>query len=178
MKTWNSYLKPVAVLLVICVVVGAGLSAVNAVTAPVIAVNEEKIRNETYFAVLPGADGFTALDCAADGVTAALRADNGAGYVITAQARGYGGQVPAAVAFSPDGIILGVIMMSNDETPGLGQKVTGADFSGQFAGLAADTISMDDVDAISGATISSKAAVAAVNLAISAYQQLMKEGAQ
>lgn len=172
MNPWNSYLKPVAVLLVICAAVGALLSGVNALTAPAIAANEEAAKNAAYFSVLPEADRFTELDCSMDGVTAVLKADNGAGYVITAQARGYGGQVPAVVAFSPDGTILSVAMMSNDETPGLGQKVTASDFSDQFAGRAAEAFTIDEVDAISGATISSRAAVSAVNLAIEAYLQV------
>lgn len=172
MKLWNSDLKPVAVLLAICIAVGALLSGVNALTAPAIAANEEASRNAAYFAVLPEADSFTALDCGIDGVSAVLRSDNGAGYVITAQARGYGGQVPAAVAFSPDGSVRNVLMLSNDETPGLGQKVTGDSFAGQFAGRTAELIPFDSIDAVSGATISSKAALAAVNLAIEAYQQV------
>lgn len=173
MNLWNSYFKPVAVLLAICVAVGAILSGVNALTAPAIAANEEASRNATYFAALPEADSFTSLECGMDGVTAVLKADNGAGYVITAQARGYGGQVPAAVSFSPDGTIQKVVMMSNDETPGLGQKVTDEDFSGQFAGRAAESIALSDIDSVSGATISSRAALAAVNLAIAAYQQII-----
>ena len=84
---------------------------------------------------LPEADSFTSVPCEISGVTAVLQADNGAGWVITAQARGYGGQVPAAVAFSPEGEILRVIMMPNEETPGLGQKVTEPDFAGQFSGV-------------------------------------------
>ena len=172
MNLWNCYLRPVTVLLAICAAVGAVLSGVNALTAPAIAANEEASRNATYFAALPEADNFTELECGIDGVTAVLRSNNGAGYVITTQARGYGGQVPAAVAFSPDGAIKNVIMMSNDETPGLGQKVTNEDFSGQFAGRRAEQIPFDGIDAVSGATISSKAALAAVNLAIEAFQQV------
>ena len=178
MKFWNSYLKPVTVLLAICVAVGAVLSGINAKTAPIIAANEEASRNETYFAALPQADSFTQLDCSIDGITAVLKANNGAGYVVTAQARGYGGQVPAAVAFSSDGTILQVIMMSNEETPGLGQKVTDEDFSGQFAGREAQPLTIDQVDAVSGATISSKAAVTAIDLAIEAYQQVTGGAAQ
>ena len=171
-NTWNSYLKPVAVLLAICAAVGALLSGVNALTASAIAANEEAQSNAAYFSALPEADSFTAVECSIEGVTAVLKAENGAGYVITAQARGYGGQVPAVVAFSPEGTILSVVMMSNDETPGLGQKVTASDFTGQFSGRGAEPFTIDDVDAISGATISSKATVSAVNLAIDAFQQV------
>ncbi len=175
MSAYKQYLKPVAVLLVICLVAGAILSVLNQVTAPVIAANQEAANNATYFAVLPEADSFTALDCEVEGVSAVLKADNGAGYVITASAKGYGGDVPAAVSFDEEGNILRVIMMSNDETPGLGQRVTESSFYDQFAGLPAEELTIDGIDAVTGATISSKAAVKAVNLAIEAYQALRKE---
>ena len=172
MKLWTEYLKPVVVLLAVCIVAGTALAAVNQATAPIIRENEERKANETYFSVLPEADSFTQLECDLDGVTAVLKADNGAGYVITAQSRGYGGQVPVAVAFSPEGEILRTLFTDNDETPGLGQKVTEDSFSAQFAGLGADALTLDDIDAISGATITSKAAVNAVNLAIEAFEQV------
>lgn len=175
MSVWKQYGKPMAVLLAICIAVGAVLAVVNQFTAPVIAANEEKANNETYFAVLPEADSFTELECDIDGVTAVLKADNGAGYVITAEANGYGGAVPVAVSFDNDGNIIHVIMMSNDETPGLGQKVTEESFYSQFDGLPAETLTIDDIDAITGATISSKAAVNAINLAIEAYQSIIGE---
>lgn len=175
MSIWKQYLKPVAVLLAICFVVGAVLAVVNQYTAPLIAANEEAAANETYFAVLPEADSFTELDCDIDGVTVVLQADNGAGYVITAEAQGYGGEVPAAVSFDNDGNIIAVIMMSNDETAGLGQKVTEESFYSQFAGLPAEELTIDDIDAVTGATISSKAAVKAINLAIQAYWEIIGE---
>ena len=63
-------------------------------------------------------------------------------------------------------------MMENSETPGLGQKVTEDAFSGQFAGRDAVELTIDDVDAVTGATISSKAAVSAIDLAIAAYREI------
>ena len=171
MKTTIS-IRPTLILTLICLLATLLLAGLNRLTTPIIAENEAQAANETYAALLPNADGFTARSCNIDGVTAVMEADNGAGYVITAQSRGYGGQVPAAVAFSPDGTILGVAMMDNSETPGLGQKVTDSAFSGQFSGRAAAEFTIDDIDAITGATISSKAAVSAINLAIEAYQEI------
>lgn len=165
-------IRPTLILALICLLSTLLLAGLNRLTTPIITENEEQTANETYAALLPNADGFTALSCNIDGVTAVMKADNGAGYVITAQSRGYGGQVPAAVAFSPDGTILGVTMMDNSETPGLGQKVTENTFSGQFTGRTAAEFTIDDIDAITGATISSKAAVSAINLAIEAYQEI------
>lgn len=165
-------IRPTLILALICLLATLLLAGLNHLTTPIITENEEQTANETYAALLPEADGFTALSCDIDGVTAVMEANNGAGYVITAQSRGYGGQVPAAVAFSSDGTILGVTMMENSETPGLGQKVTEDAFSGQFVGRDASEFTIDDIDAITGATISSKAAVSAINLAIEAYQEI------
>ena len=165
-------IRPTLILALICLLATLLLAGLNHLTTPIITENEEQTANETYAALLPEADGFTALSCDIDGVTAVMEANNGAGYVITAQSRGYGGQVPAAVAFSSDGTILGVTMMENSETPGLGQKVTEDAFSGQFTGRDASEFTIDDIDAITGATISSKAAVSAINLAIEAYQEI------
>lgn len=172
MSTTKVSIRPTLILGVICLLATLLLAGLNRLTTPIITENEEQTATETYAALLPSADGFTALACEIDGVTAVMEANNGAGYVITAEARGYGGQVPAAVAFSPEGTILGVTMMDNSETPGLGQKVTEAAFSDQFSGRAAAEFTIDDIDAITGATISSKAAVSAINLAIEAYQEI------
>lgn len=175
MSVWKQYGLPVTVLLIICIVVGSLLAVVNQFTAPLIAINEEKANNETYFTALPEADSFTALACDIDGVTAVLQADNGAGYVITAESNGYGGEVPAAVSFDTEGNIIRVVMMSNDETPGLGQKVTEPSFAEQFAGIPAQELTLDEIDTITGATISSRAAMNAINLAIEAYQEITGE---
>ena len=172
MKNANETIKPVVTLVVIALLVGLILSVCNYFTEPVIAANEAEAALENYKLALPEADSFTEMECDIEGVTAFLKADNGAGYVVTAQARGYGGQVPAVVSFTPDGTIENVIMTSNDETPGLGQKVTDEAFSKQFSGMKAENFELEDIDAISGATISSRASVNAINTAISAYNQM------
>lgn len=168
--TFKNYVRPVVILVVICLIVGGLLAVINHVTAPVIAENERIAANETYFAVLPDADSFTELETDVEGVSKVLKADNGAGYVVMASARGYGGDVPAAVSFDNDGNILHVIMMDNNETPGLGQKVVDEAFYSQFSGKEASEIVLEEIDAISGATISSRASVKAINAAIEAYQ--------
>ena len=67
------------------------------------------------------------------------------------------------IAFDDEGTIANVIGMDNTETPGLGTKVQLPDFTDQFLGRAAEPLTIDDIDAVTGATISSKAALAAVN---------------
>ena len=77
------------------------------------------------------------------------------------------------VAFNSEGKIEAVQFLDNDETPGLGQKVKDEAFSGQFAGKDAAPLTLGtDIDAITGATVSSRAAASAVNKAIEAYGML------
>ena len=171
----NETLKPVLVLLIICLVSSFLLAEADVLTKDKIAENAQKSAYEVYEQLLPDADGFQTLPCDLEGVTAALKAENDGGYIVTAQAKGYGGEVPAAVGFDSEGNILKVVMMSNSETPGLGQKVTLESFSGQFSGRPAENFTIDDIDSVSGATISSKASVTAINRAIDAYHLLCGE---
>ena len=169
---WQETVKPVVVLLLICLISGLVLAAVNSVTAPIIAANVEAQAQATYSALLPEADHFSELSTTVDGVTNVLKADNGAGYIVVAAARGYKGDVVATVAFDNDGSILDLSMTAADETVGIGTKVTEEDFTGQFSGMPAENFAYGDVDAVSNATYSSKAAVEAINLAIQAYQEV------
>lgn len=177
MNTWKDYIKPIVVLLSICIAVGLLLSGINRMTKDTIAANEEAARNASYYAALPDADSFTDLPCETEGVTAALHADNNTGYVISAGSRGYGGIVTAVVAFSESGDITNVVMMCDTETPGMGSKAAEPGFIANFTGKPAEPQTLEQIDAISGATITSKAALNAVNLAIEAYNSITGGGA-
>ena len=104
-----------------------------------------------------------------------MEATDDLGYAVIAQSKGYSSQVPMAVAFDDEGTITNVIGMDNTETPGLGTKVQLPDFTDQFLGRTAEPLTIDDIDAVTGATISSKAALAAVNEAIEAYRSAAGE---
>jgi len=94
------------------------------------------------------------------------------GYAFKAIANGYGGPIEILVALEKtslqdDDIILrGISVVSHSETPGLGEKIVEASFSGQFTGLNINEVALSKndgkIDAISGATISSSAVVDAV----------------
>lgn len=168
--------RPVAVLVAICLVAGVLLGFVHGVTAPIANANAEKKAQETYAALVPQAVSFQPLDCTVNGCTAALAAQDASGnvlaHVIVAQSKGYGGQVPIAVAFGTDGTVLSITAMANDETPGLGTKIAQESYLGQYVGLQARPADEGDIDLISGATISSKAALAAFNTAVAAYEEV------
>ena len=84
-------------------------------------------------------------------------------------------------AFDLNGELLGVLVQSNEETPGLGKKVEAAVFTDQFAGRNAESHFTTEaasgandvsIDAVSGATISSAAVADAVNQACEIYRHI------
>jgi RnfABCDGE-type electron transport complex G subunit len=169
-------IRPVVVLVAICMVAGVLLGVVHMVTDPIATANAEKKAQETYAQLVPTAATFDPVECSVEGCTAALEAHDAQGqlvaHVIVAQSKGYGGQVPIAVAFGPDGKVLSITTMANEETPGLGTKIANDSYIGQYVGLGAESITADDIDLISGATISSKAALSAFNIAVEAYEEV------
>lgn len=168
--------RPVFVLVAICLVASVPLALVNALTAPVIADAARERAQATYRSLMPDAARFEEVPCEVEGVTTALRALDATGapigYVVVAEAQGYGGELPIAVSFFLDGSVGSIVAMDNEETPGLGKRVAEPDFSDQFVGRPAEEVALADVDTISGATISSKAYVLAFNRAIEAYQEV------
>ena len=168
--------RPVVVLVAICMLAGALLGVVHYVTDPVAQANADRKAQETYAQLVPQAALFEPVDCTVEGCTAALEARDASGaviaHVIVAQSKGYSGQVPIAVAFGTDGTVTSITTMANDETPGLGTKIANDSYIGQYVGLGAESITADDIDLISGATISSKAALSAFNIAVTAYEEV------
>lgn len=98
-----------------------------------------------------------------------------AGYVVKVSGKGYGGAVVIALGITVDGEIIGMNILDNsNETPGLGQNCSKESWNKQYIGAkAADGIvdlsqpkGNGNVDAISGATITSRAVTRAVNVAL------------
>lgn len=168
-------IRPVVVLVAICMVAGALLGLVHDRTAPIADANAAQKAQQTYEKLVPKAASFESVACEVEGCTAALRAldmsGNVVAYVIVAQSKGYGGQVLIAVAFGTSGAVEGITAMANDETPGLGTKIANDSYIGQYVGLVGSA-STSTIDLISGATISSKAALAAYNIAVEAYEEV------
>ena len=97
------------------------------------------------------------------------------GYAIESTTVGFGGPLSLIVGVTPDGVVYNTSVLSHAETPGLGAKcTTDAKFMDQWRGFNPSvkklTVSKDggDVDAITAATISSRAFLVAVNAAYAA----------
>ena len=92
--------------------------------------------------------------------------DNIAGYTFTVAGNGYGGPISILVGMNSDYTLRDMEVLSHTETPGLGSKITEELFTEQFAGLRVDEIVLSKdggkIDAITGATISSRAVTEAI----------------
>lgn len=172
MDNWNKIFKPIVVLACICVVVTAALALTNEATAPTIARLAEEAASKARTELMPDAAGFEKIDCTEANVTDAYKATDDSGYIFTTTSKGYGGSMVVMVAFDADGNIIKTIVQSDGETPGIGDKATKSeDHLDQYATLPAENIDLGiNVNAVSGATISSKAVNNAVNAAIAGYQ--------
>lgn len=177
MSNWNKVFKPIVVLCVICIVITGALAATNSVTAPVIAEATAAAQNAARNELLPEASGaFTKVDgIEVENVDDVYTADNGTGYVITSNAKGYGGTITVMSAFTPDGQIKQIKVTEAQETPGFGSNVTDNEsYWERYAGLdgTKPLVLGQDVDGWSGASISSRALLKAMNAAIEAYNAI------
>lgn len=169
-------LKPIIVLGCICLVVTAMLAYINTVTSPIITEAEEKAAAEARMEVLPDAKGFTKLDVKnlPEEITEVYKADNGVGYLFMMTVKGYGGDIKLICGVNSDGSINETKTLSHAETSGIGSRVVDNESSYRkgYVGKTADNF--DEVDAVSGATISSTAYKKAIASVFDAYK-LVKE---
>ena len=101
------------------------------------------------------------------------------GYAFLAIGKGYGGDIDILVGLEDETTIKGISIVSHSETPGLGSRITESFFTNQFAGLSIDEVALKrkggEVDAITGATKSSRAVVDAVRTTAMEKVKLLKD---
>ncbi len=198
-KSKGSAVKNIIVLFIIALVSVSILAVLNQITMEPIAKAEEEAKAAVYrsvysdaaeFEEMSGFTGLTSSYAPADGsitFNSVLAAKDGGGnvigYVIDAtSANGYGGDVQIAVGISNEGTLTAFSVISASETPGLGARASEDEFASQFAGMPAEEIvftktgksAPNEIDAISGATITTTAVTTAVNEAITLYNTMLK----
>ncbi len=159
-------------LLLITAVVAVVLAGVNSITAPRIAVLNEEKTQEAIEAVLPGGGEEVSFTDDTGLVAAVYKGDNG--YAVEVTPSGFGGTVDMMVGVDNDGKVLGISIISQSETAGLGavsaaSTSAGEAFRSQFIGASGSvSVSKDggEMDAITGATITSRAICTGVNAAL------------
>ena len=175
---------PAVSLFLICVVVTALLALTNAVTAPKIDALAVETQEASKKQVLSSAASFSEeKQVEKDGVSYTyydgLTSDGSVvGYVFVTSAKGYGGDISVMVGVLGDGTVAGVNILSINETAGLGMNAKNQSFLDQFLGksgeigVAKNNPSDTEIQALTGATITSRAMATAVNTALSLYAEI------
>jgi electron transport complex protein RnfG len=188
------------VLLVICAVAGAVLAFVNGITSDRIAAQATIKLEQALRDVLPEADEFrdeqealqelkqeasqegkprfTITDKMYTGYSQGERR----GFAFMCSPSGYGGPIETVVGVSSDRKVSGVSVIRHTETPGLGANIANREFQMRFVGIPVGTevkVKKDggDIDAITGATVSSRAVANAVNEALQVFEVVTDKGA-
>lgn len=192
----NNIAKLGSILFGICAVAALALGLTNNITAPIIEQRNIQANNESRQMVLPQATEFVQMDNSifanVEGLEEGLvsevyegkNKDEVVGYTIKTLPKGYGGKIELIVGISKDGLVTGTNIGSMSETPGLGSKASEPKFNDQFKDKPATTelsvvkgnaSSENEIQAISGATITSKAVTKGVNAAIEVYNSSLNK---
>lgn len=176
-------IKMVLVLAVISALAGLILAASNSFTEPKIAANLAATEAAAYRDVLTTAETFIddeamLAQAASTGITAVKqgqKAGQPVGWVCKVAVPGYGGNIELLVGIDTAGMLQKVLVLSQTETPGLGANITTDEFIGQSALFESNgeelkvTKDGGKVQAVTGATISSRAVLDGVNRVFKLY---------
>ena len=199
----NTIIKDTIILTLITLVSGGLLGVVYQVTKEPIAQQEELAKQEAYQAVFEDADSFEICVEAGDADSAQYLADNGfanqtvnevmeaknasgetIGYALNmTTSEGYGGDITFSMGVQLDGTLNGISILTINETSGLGMNATDESFKGQFSNKNVESFTVtktgasadNEINAISGATITSDAITGGVNAGLCAFNYV-KEG--
>lgn len=191
----STIIKDTIILLIITIVSAFTLAAVNKVTKEPIAYARTEEKNKAYRGMFKEAEAFETNEtlvknCEASKEFLKSKGFNGTtvnealiakskneaiGYILNATSpNGYGGNIEISLGLDKEGKIRGFEILSISETVGLGMKAKDDEFKSQFAGKNVKEIKYtksgasaeDEINAISGATITTSAVTEAVNSAL------------
>lgn len=186
LKHKKEIIMPTVIMVSISFIIILALSLTNKFTSPIIKKLDEKNQKESMQKVLK-AETYEKLPLYYGGEETAvyhIAKNDGKilGYIFITEENGYGGAVSVMTAIKPDGKIKAVYVLDvAEETPGLGKKAAEKDFYSQFSGLK-DKVSLvksepkedkNEIKALTGATITSKAVTRAVNKALDYSEKIL-----
>jgi len=174
----HDFTRMISVLFIACGLAAGSLSLVNAVTKHPIEVHEQEQREAALREVSPDADEFKEITPGK--VWEALRNGQKAGHVFLVQVRGYSssGPITLMLGIDSEGVVTGLQVLSHTETPGLGAKIAAPQFRDQFRNkrleqliLKKDDPAKGQIDAVTGATISSRAVTTALRSTLESFNK-------
>ena len=129
--------------------------------------NQEKELQAKMSVLLPGSKTFTAEEYTGEDQTIAYVYKGETGYVIGTTTAGYAGTIRMLIGVHNDGYVTGLQVRQMEETFGLGgEALTDWEFLAQFLRTEGDAAVGENIDAITGATVTSKAITRSVNSAV------------
>ena len=196
----NGIIKDTIIITAITLIAGILLGASYMITKDPIARQEELAKQKACQEVFADADSFEAYGDVEEDLQAYVSTECGyaaqsideiftaysaskevVGYVINVTSKeGYGGSISFAMGVDFDGTLNGISFLSIGETPGLGMKADTDEFKNQFVGKKADVLvytktgaaAEHEIDAISGATVTTNAVTNGVNAGLAAVKYL------
>jgi len=162
------------ILSLICALASASLAVVNSITKPRIIAQAEAEEKASLKEVLPEATHFEPVKSGNDIIYYKAYTKNGKfiDVAFKTSGKGYSSIIETMVGLTLDGNITAIKILSQNETPGLGTPVTDSSFTGQFANK--NMQDLNEVQAITGASISSKAIIDSVSKKAQEIKELIK----
>jgi len=163
------------VLAIICVVASLSLALMNSLTRSRILAQARAEEEESLKEVIPGAVRFEPVKSGEDILYYKAYRQDGllAGVAFKASQKGYSSVVETMAGMKKDGTIVAVKVISQNETPGLGARIAEPPFTAQFKNKSIADLS--GVQAVTGATISSRAVIDAVTKKSKEIKALIKD---
>lgn len=159
-------------LAIVCIVSGIIIAVTYFITAPIAAQKSVMMEQQAMQNLVTDADTFEEIPDK-EGWFEAKQAGAVIAYVVPASTKGYGGEIKMLVAVATDGTVIDFNILSANETPGLGSNASKDSFRSQFVGkgsnamqVTKDSTNTEDIQAMTGATISSKAVTDGVKVAL------------
>ena len=162
-------IKFISVLSGVCIIAAIVLGLTYNITKPLIAEQYAKEQREALEKVVPGADAYEKKTFSRGEYFECLKGGKLLGYALFVSGAGYSGEIKMLLGIDKAGRILGVEILSQSETPGLGARCIeikrGAGepwFLSQFKGKQAASLKLKDIETITGSTITSRAILEAL----------------
>ena len=173
------YIRITGTLVIISMCVALLLGAVNMITEDKIKANLISEFSEAVQIIFPGSDNITEIDITAeppvDVVYEVNKGGEHIGYCIKTLPSGFKDEIKIIVGTDLSGSVIGIQIMANSETPGLGTRVFEEDYLSAFNGMNSQIEFGYAIDAVAGATVTSNAVLAGVNAAL-AVEGLFDDG--
>lgn len=171
---------PAITLFLIAAICTAILAVTDSVTSPKIAENNEQAEIAARQLVFEDAKSFSDVKTVEDSAYVEALDENGnvIGYVFTTSSKGYGGEIKVMTGIGADGKVTGMEILAIEETAGLGMNAKKDDFKNQYVNnngaftVVKSDAGENEIQALTGATITSQAVTDAVNNAVEVFNSL------